>query len=77
MGKILSPQPSPDVLSHCISCGVLAQTEMPTWGQADNPQVLSLRSNIKPEKANANHHNFQMYTFEKTTNCKACRMFLR
>uniref|UniRef100_A0A8C6JQ76 Uncharacterized protein n=1 Tax=Melopsittacus undulatus TaxID=13146 RepID=A0A8C6JQ76_MELUD len=34
-------------------------------------------SNIKPEKANANHHNFQMYTFEKTTNCKACRMFLR
>ncbi|NXP41174.1 VAV2 factor, partial [Leiothrix lutea] len=34
-------------------------------------------SNIKPEKATANHHNFQMYTFEKTTNCKACRMFLR
>uniref|UniRef100_A0A8C6JQU5 Uncharacterized protein n=1 Tax=Melopsittacus undulatus TaxID=13146 RepID=A0A8C6JQU5_MELUD len=29
-------------------------------------------SNIKPEKANANHHNFQMYTFEKTTNCKLC-----
>ncbi|XP_052524006.1 guanine nucleotide exchange factor VAV2 isoform X4 [Tympanuchus pallidicinctus] len=34
-------------------------------------------SNIKPEKANANHHSFQMYTFEKTTNCKACKMFLR
>uniref|UniRef100_A0A452QUF1 Guanine nucleotide exchange factor VAV2 n=1 Tax=Ursus americanus TaxID=9643 RepID=A0A452QUF1_URSAM len=34
-------------------------------------------SNIKPDKANANHHNFQMYTFDKTTNCKACRMFLR
>uniref|UniRef100_A0A8C3I948 Vav guanine nucleotide exchange factor 2 n=1 Tax=Chrysemys picta bellii TaxID=8478 RepID=A0A8C3I948_CHRPI len=34
-------------------------------------------SNIKPEKASANHHNFQMYTFEKTTNCKACKMFLR
>uniref|UniRef100_A0A4X2KTR8 Vav guanine nucleotide exchange factor 2 n=1 Tax=Vombatus ursinus TaxID=29139 RepID=A0A4X2KTR8_VOMUR len=34
-------------------------------------------SNIKPEKANANHHNFQMYTFDKTTNCKACKMFLR
>uniref|UniRef100_A0A8C3TB93 Vav guanine nucleotide exchange factor 2 n=1 Tax=Chelydra serpentina TaxID=8475 RepID=A0A8C3TB93_CHESE len=34
-------------------------------------------SNIKPEKANANHHNFQMYTFEKTTNCQACKMFLR
>ncbi|XP_044120447.1 guanine nucleotide exchange factor VAV2 isoform X2 [Neovison vison] len=34
-------------------------------------------SNIKPDKANANHHSFQMYTFDKTTNCKACRMFLR
>ncbi|XP_043914471.1 guanine nucleotide exchange factor VAV2 [Protopterus annectens] len=34
-------------------------------------------SNIKPEKANANHHNFQMHTFDKTTNCKACKMFLR
>ncbi|KAG8447541.1 hypothetical protein GDO86_014879 [Hymenochirus boettgeri] len=34
-------------------------------------------SNIKPEKANANHHNFQMFTFDKTTNCKACKMFLR
>ncbi|XP_071987634.1 guanine nucleotide exchange factor VAV2 isoform X10 [Engystomops pustulosus] len=34
-------------------------------------------SNIKPEKATANHHNFQMFTFERTTSCKACRMFLR
>uniref|UniRef100_A0A8C4LRG9 Vav guanine nucleotide exchange factor 2 n=1 Tax=Equus asinus asinus TaxID=83772 RepID=A0A8C4LRG9_EQUAS len=34
-------------------------------------------SNIRPDKANANHHSFQMYTFDKTTNCKACRMFLR
>uniref|UniRef100_A0A673VT95 Vav guanine nucleotide exchange factor 2 n=1 Tax=Suricata suricatta TaxID=37032 RepID=A0A673VT95_SURSU len=34
-------------------------------------------SNIKPDKANANHHSFQMHTFDKTTNCKACRMFLR
>ncbi|CAI5794024.1 guanine nucleotide exchange factor VAV2 isoform X5 [Podarcis lilfordi] len=34
-------------------------------------------SNIKPEKAMANNHNFQMYTFDKTTNCKACKMFLR
>ncbi|XP_029470780.1 guanine nucleotide exchange factor VAV2 isoform X1 [Rhinatrema bivittatum] len=34
-------------------------------------------SNIKPDKATANHHMFQMFTFEKTTNCKACRMFLR
>ncbi|XP_072287216.1 guanine nucleotide exchange factor VAV2 isoform X4 [Pyxicephalus adspersus] len=34
-------------------------------------------SNIKPEKANANHHNFQMFSFDKTTSCKACKMFLR
>ncbi|XP_058015434.1 guanine nucleotide exchange factor VAV2 isoform X3 [Ahaetulla prasina] len=34
-------------------------------------------SNIKPEKATANNHQFQMFTFEKTTNCKACKMFLR
>uniref|UniRef100_A0A8D0DTB8 Vav guanine nucleotide exchange factor 2 n=1 Tax=Salvator merianae TaxID=96440 RepID=A0A8D0DTB8_SALMN len=34
-------------------------------------------SNIKPEKATANNHNFQMYTFDTTTNCKACKMFLR
>ncbi|KAB1280507.1 Guanine nucleotide exchange factor VAV2 [Camelus dromedarius] len=34
-------------------------------------------SNIKPDKANANQHSFQMYTFDRTTNCKACRMFLR
>lgn len=35
------------------------------------------RSNIRPDKANANHHSFQMYTFDKTTSCKACRLFLR
>lgn len=35
------------------------------------------RSNIKPDKATANHHSFQMYTFDRATNCKACRMFLR
>ncbi|XP_067868105.1 guanine nucleotide exchange factor VAV2 isoform X2 [Heterodontus francisci] len=34
-------------------------------------------SNIKPEKATANYHSFQMTTFEKSTNCKACRMLLR
>ncbi|XP_075690716.1 guanine nucleotide exchange factor VAV2 isoform X8 [Rhinoderma darwinii] len=34
-------------------------------------------SNIKPEKASANHHNFQMFTFDRTTSCKACKMFLR
>ncbi|TKC51753.1 hypothetical protein EI555_013327 [Monodon monoceros] len=34
-------------------------------------------SNIKPDKATANQHSFQMYTFDKTTNCRACGMFLR
>ncbi|CAB1332822.1 unnamed protein product, partial [Coregonus sp. 'balchen'] len=34
-------------------------------------------SNIKPEKAMANLHNFQMHTFEKNTNCRACKMLLR
>ncbi|XP_053329496.1 guanine nucleotide exchange factor VAV2 isoform X2 [Spea bombifrons] len=34
-------------------------------------------SNIKPDKANANHHTFQMYTFDKATSCRACKMFLR
>ncbi|XP_046321394.1 guanine nucleotide exchange factor VAV2 isoform X5 [Marmota monax] len=34
-------------------------------------------SNIKPDKANANHHSFQMYTFDRTTSCRACGMFLR
>uniref|UniRef100_A0A8C7UD89 Vav 2 guanine nucleotide exchange factor n=1 Tax=Oncorhynchus mykiss TaxID=8022 RepID=A0A8C7UD89_ONCMY len=34
-------------------------------------------SNIKPEKATANQHNFQMHTFEKNTNCRACKMLLR
>uniref|UniRef100_A0A8C2XH88 Vav guanine nucleotide exchange factor 2 n=1 Tax=Cyclopterus lumpus TaxID=8103 RepID=A0A8C2XH88_CYCLU len=28
-------------------------------------------SNIKPERATANQHNFQMHTFEKNTNCRA------
>ncbi|XP_024618004.1 guanine nucleotide exchange factor VAV2, partial [Neophocaena asiaeorientalis asiaeorientalis] len=34
-------------------------------------------SNIKPDKATANQHSFQMYTFDRTTNCRACGMFLR
>ncbi|XP_063067028.1 guanine nucleotide exchange factor VAV2 isoform X2 [Engraulis encrasicolus] len=34
-------------------------------------------SNIKPERANANQHNFEMHTFEKNTNCRACKMLLR
>nr|XP_019959064.1 PREDICTED: guanine nucleotide exchange factor VAV2 [Paralichthys olivaceus] len=34
-------------------------------------------SNIKPERATANQHNFQMHTFDRNTNCRACRMLLR
>ncbi|XP_056287761.1 guanine nucleotide exchange factor VAV2 isoform X7 [Pseudoliparis swirei] len=34
-------------------------------------------SNIKPERATANQHNFQMHTFVKNTNCRACKMLLR
>ncbi|TSK72120.1 Guanine nucleotide exchange factor VAV2 [Bagarius yarrelli] len=34
-------------------------------------------SNIKPERATANQHDFQMHTFEKNTNCRACKMLLR
>uniref|UniRef100_A0A673C956 Vav 2 guanine nucleotide exchange factor n=1 Tax=Sphaeramia orbicularis TaxID=375764 RepID=A0A673C956_9TELE len=34
-------------------------------------------SNIKPERATANQHNFQMHTFDKNTNCRACKMLLR
>ncbi|MEQ2204316.1 Guanine nucleotide exchange factor vav2, partial [Xenoophorus captivus] len=34
-------------------------------------------SNIKPERATANQHNFQMHTFDKNTNCRVCKMLLR
>ncbi|XP_039856254.1 guanine nucleotide exchange factor VAV2 isoform X14 [Simochromis diagramma] len=34
-------------------------------------------SNIKPERATANQHNFEMHTFDKNTNCRACKMLLR
>uniref|UniRef100_A0A3Q2PIN8 Vav guanine nucleotide exchange factor 2 n=1 Tax=Fundulus heteroclitus TaxID=8078 RepID=A0A3Q2PIN8_FUNHE len=33
-------------------------------------------SNIKPERATANQHNFQMHTFDKNTNCRVCKMLL-
>lgn len=39
--------------------------------------LFTSRSNIKPERATANQHNFQMHTFEKNTNCRACKMLLR
>lgn len=53
--------------SHCCICRLRGYL----------PVLSFHRSNIKPDKANANHHSFQMYTFDKTTNCKACKMFLR
>ncbi|CAJ1054043.1 proto-oncogene vav isoform X1 [Xyrichtys novacula] len=34
-------------------------------------------SNICPENATANNHDFQMHCFEETTSCKACSMLLR
>ncbi|XP_061083313.1 proto-oncogene vav-like isoform X2 [Conger conger] len=34
-------------------------------------------SNIFPDNHTANNHDFQMYSFEDTTSCKACCMLLR
>uniref|UniRef100_A0A3Q3WD22 Osteoclast-stimulating factor 1 n=1 Tax=Mola mola TaxID=94237 RepID=A0A3Q3WD22_MOLML len=34
-------------------------------------------SNMCPENATANNHDFQMHCFEDTTSCKACSMLLR
>ncbi|XP_061769760.1 proto-oncogene vav-like isoform X2 [Nerophis ophidion] len=34
-------------------------------------------SNLCPENASANSHDFQMHNFEETTCCKACSMMLR
>ncbi|XP_066469524.1 proto-oncogene vav isoform X2 [Tiliqua scincoides] len=34
-------------------------------------------SNIYPEHATANGHDFHMFSFEETTSCKACQMLLR
>ncbi|KAF3698735.1 Guanine nucleotide exchange factor VAV3 [Channa argus] len=34
-------------------------------------------SNIRPEKANHNSHQFKMYTFERITSCSFCHLLLR
>ncbi|XP_044514395.1 proto-oncogene vav isoform X3 [Gracilinanus agilis] len=34
-------------------------------------------SNVYPENATANGHDFQMFSFEETASCKACQMLLR
>lgn len=40
-------------------------------------QFEMAQSNICPENAMANNHDFQMHCFEETTSCKACSMLLR
>uniref|UniRef100_A0AAV2JSH3 Vav 3 guanine nucleotide exchange factor b n=1 Tax=Knipowitschia caucasica TaxID=637954 RepID=A0AAV2JSH3_KNICA len=34
-------------------------------------------SNIRPEKANHNHHHFKMHTFERIMSCSFCHLLLR
>ncbi|KAL4000798.1 interleukin 13 receptor alpha-1 [Sarotherodon galilaeus] len=34
-------------------------------------------SNIRPENATNNHHEFRMHTFERITSCNSCHMLLR
>ncbi|KAG8555981.1 hypothetical protein GDO81_017888 [Engystomops pustulosus] len=38
---------------------------------------LCFRSNIRPEYATSNNHEFKMHTFERVTSCKVCQMLLR
>ncbi|XP_069023918.1 proto-oncogene vav-like isoform X2 [Embiotoca jacksoni] len=40
-------------------------------------QFEMAQSNMCPENATANNHDFQMHCFEETTSCKACSMLLR
>ncbi|XP_062243821.1 proto-oncogene vav-like isoform X1 [Platichthys flesus] len=40
-------------------------------------QFQMAMSNMCPENATANNHDFQMHCFEDTTSCKACSMLLR
>ncbi|CAN9510213.1 unnamed protein product [Ophioblennius macclurei] len=40
-------------------------------------QFEMAQSNMCPENATANNHDFQMHCFEETTTCKACSMLLR
>uniref|UniRef100_A0A8C9VEW1 Vav 3 guanine nucleotide exchange factor b n=1 Tax=Scleropages formosus TaxID=113540 RepID=A0A8C9VEW1_SCLFO len=38
---------------------------------------LLRRSNIRPEEANSNWHEFKMHTFDEIASCSSCRMLLR
>lgn len=44
-----------------------------------NDRLLGVlfRSNIRPENANYNFHEFHMHTFERFTSCNSCHMLLR
>lgn len=44
--------------------------------QTQVPSSLA-SSNIFPEHALADGHDFQMFSFEDTTSCRACQMLLR
>uniref|UniRef100_A0A8B9CL20 Vav guanine nucleotide exchange factor 1 n=1 Tax=Anser brachyrhynchus TaxID=132585 RepID=A0A8B9CL20_9AVES len=46
------------------------------WLEPKSPPFLA-SSNIFPEHALADGHDFQMFSFEDTTSCKACQMLLR
>ena len=39
--------------------------------------LFCFRSNIHPENANSNFHEFKMHTFERITSCYSCHMLLR
>uniref|UniRef100_A0A665WYG4 Guanine nucleotide exchange factor VAV3-like n=1 Tax=Echeneis naucrates TaxID=173247 RepID=A0A665WYG4_ECHNA len=51
----------------------LDQFEMAMWLQTPS---LGL-SNIRPEKASHNSHQFKMHTFERITSCSFCHLLLR
>ncbi|KAM3914829.1 guanine nucleotide exchange factor VAV3 isoform 1-T1 [Leptodactylus fuscus] len=40
-------------------------------------QFAMALSNIRPEYATSNNHEFKMHTFERVTSCKVCQMLLR
>uniref|UniRef100_A0A6J0TG86 Proto-oncogene vav isoform X1 n=1 Tax=Pogona vitticeps TaxID=103695 RepID=A0A6J0TG86_9SAUR len=62
-------------LNGCSGCELYFKTRelKKKWME----QFEMALSNIYPENATANRHEFQMYSFEETTSCKACQMLLR
>ena len=39
--------------------------------------MLLSRSNIRPDYADSNFHEFKMHTFTRVTSCRVCQMLLR